>query len=119
MKVVTSHVGADFDSLASMVAATKLYPGAAPAFAGSVERRVREFCNLFEGSLPLVRSRDLDRGEVDTLIVVDCADARRLGAFAKLATSGAVHLHVYDHHPAADGEDEDGGGDDPRGPVLE
>jgi len=28
LKVITTHIGADFDSLASMVAATKLYPGA-------------------------------------------------------------------------------------------
>lgn len=119
MNVVTSHVGADFDSLASMIAATKLYPDSAPVFSGSVERRVREFCNLFEEALPLKRSRDIDRDHVHTLVVVDCADARRLGAFAPLATSGRVHLHVYDHHSTGGAASDAPGGLDPEVYVCE
>ena len=37
MDIITTHIGADFDSLAAMVAAKKLYPDAVlvfPGFAG-------------------------------------------------------------------------------------
>ena len=38
MDIITSHINADFDSLASMVAAKKLYPEAEIVFAGSQKK---------------------------------------------------------------------------------
>ena len=43
MEVITTHVNADFDGLASMIAAQKLYPEAVLAFSGSQERNLRDF----------------------------------------------------------------------------
>ena len=47
MKVITSHIGSDFDSLSSMVAASRLYEDAVLCFAGSATRNVREFLKRF------------------------------------------------------------------------
>ncbi len=38
MEVITTHINADFDSVASMLAAKKLYPEAVLAFPGSQEK---------------------------------------------------------------------------------
>ena len=43
MEVITTHVNADFDSVASMLAAKKLYPHAVLAFPGSQEKGLRDF----------------------------------------------------------------------------
>ena len=43
MEVITSHTNADFDALASMVAAKKLYPEAKLVFPGSQEKSMRDF----------------------------------------------------------------------------
>ena len=43
MEVITTHLNADFDALASMVAAKKLYPDAELVFAGSQEKVLRDF----------------------------------------------------------------------------
>ena len=43
MEVITTHLNADFDGLASMVAAKKFYPDAVMAFAGSQEKNIRDF----------------------------------------------------------------------------
>src|SRR3989304_4847636 len=43
MQVITSHVNADFDTLASMLAAKKLYPDAVLTFPGSLEKNLRDF----------------------------------------------------------------------------
>ena len=43
MEIITSHTNADFDALASMVAAKKLYPDARIVFAGSQEKSMRDF----------------------------------------------------------------------------
>jgi tRNA nucleotidyltransferase (CCA-adding enzyme) len=43
MDVITTHINADFDSMASMLAAKKLYPHAVLVFPGSQERSLRDF----------------------------------------------------------------------------
>ena len=42
-EVITTHLNADFDALASMIAAKKLYPRATLVFPGSQERNLRNF----------------------------------------------------------------------------
>ena len=42
-EVITTHTNADFDALASMLAAKKLYPNATLVFPGSQEKNLRNF----------------------------------------------------------------------------
>ncbi len=44
--VIVSHTNADFDALASMVAASLLYPAAVMSLPGGADRNVREFLSL-------------------------------------------------------------------------
>ena len=100
MKVITSHVNADFDSLSSMVAAKKLYPDATIVFPGSQEKTLRDF--LIHSTLYLydiVKLKKSDYDTIDTLILVDTRDKTRIGELAKVAESGKAKIHVYDHHP--------------------
>jgi tRNA nucleotidyltransferase (CCA-adding enzyme) len=41
--VITTHINADFDALASLLAAQKLYPDARVVFPGSQEKNLRTF----------------------------------------------------------------------------
>lgn len=99
MKIITSHVGSDFDSLASMIAAGKLYPDGVPCFSGSAERNVRDFLKRYRGRWPVLTPRKIRMDEVTKLIVVDARSIRRLGVLAPLATRPDVEVYVYDHHP--------------------
>ncbi len=38
MELITTHINADFDALASMIAASKLYPDAVMVFSGAQEK---------------------------------------------------------------------------------
>ena len=100
MEVITTHVNADFDSLASMVAAKKFYPDAVMAFAGSQEKNIREF--FVQSSSFLVdfrRQKQIPLKEVTKLILVDTRLARRIGNFAKCLKNPGIEVHLYDHHP--------------------
>ena len=55
MDLISTPVAADFDALASMLAASELYPQARLVFPGSQERNVREF--LAQASLPVAFER--------------------------------------------------------------
>ncbi|HME46071.1 MAG TPA: CBS domain-containing protein [Syntrophorhabdales bacterium] len=103
MKIVTTHYNADFDALSSMVAAKKLYPDAVLVFPGSQEKSVRDF--LIHSTayfLDIAKPKELDYDAVDTLILVDTKQRKRIGELARLLDNKNLKVHVYDHHPPTD-----------------
>ncbi len=102
MEVILGHINVDFDALASMVAAKKLYPDAVMVFAGAVNRNVREFIALHGDVLEFMDPRALDTEAIERLIVVDNRIADRLGEFKDLPERPGVEVFIYDHHPPSD-----------------
>ena len=101
-EVITTHVNADFDALASMLAASKLYPGAALAFPGSQEKNLRNFfLNSTFYLLNITKVKNIDIDAIKKLILVDTRQKGRIGDFARLADRKDVEIHIYDHHPDA------------------
>ncbi len=99
MRLITTHINADFDGLAAMIAARKIYPDAVMAFPGSQERNVREFISqslLY--AYDFSKIKDIDLQAVDTLILVDTRSSDRIGPFAECLTNPGIKLHLYDHH---------------------
>jgi tRNA nucleotidyltransferase (CCA-adding enzyme) len=99
MRLITTHLNADFDGLAAMLAAQKLYPDALLAFPGSQEKNVREYIaqNLIYRH-DFQRAADLDLTAVTTLILVDTRSSTRIGPFAACLDNPGLSLHLYDHH---------------------
>ncbi len=104
MKVITTHIGADFDSLASMVAAAKLYPGARACFSGSAGRNVREFLKRTPGRWEILTPSQVDMNKITMLIVVDARSPARIASFAGILGRPGLEVHVYDHHAAVQEE---------------
>jgi tRNA nucleotidyltransferase (CCA-adding enzyme) len=105
MEVITSHTNADFDALASMVAARKLYPGATLVFPGSQEKSMRDF--FLESTFYAVEAeklRNVDVDNVTRLIIVDNRNPARLGKLAGALDRPGVSVHIYDHHPPTEGD---------------
>lgn len=100
MDLITSHNALDFDGLAAMVAAGKLYPGAVKVFCGTLSKNVKQFMALYKDSLTIKSPKEIAGQNVRRMIVVDTAKASRLGHLKKLASQPGMEFHVYDHHPA-------------------
>lgn len=98
MEIITSHINADFDSLASMVAAKKLYPDAEIVFAGSQEKKLRDFIEAFK-PVEIKRIKDIDLSNITRLIIVDTKNPERIGQFAELISKPGIDIQIYDHHP--------------------
>lgn len=101
MEIITSHNALDFDGLASMVAASKLYPSATRVFSGTLSKNVKRFIALYKDFLMMKMPREVDFGNVSRMIVVDTANANRLGHLSELARRESMDFHIYDHHPPA------------------
>lgn len=100
--VITTHINADFDAMASLLAAQKLYPRAVVVFPGSQEANLR---NFFVKSMAYLFNmadiKDIDFAAVKRLVLVDTRQARRIGKMAELLERPGLEVHVYDHHPPA------------------
>ena len=103
--VITTHVNADFDAMASMLGAQKLYPGSVVVFPGSQERNLRSF---FVESMRYLYSmadiKEISFSEVERLVVVDTKQAHRIGKLAPLLEDPGIEIHLYDHHPPAEND---------------
>src|SRR4051794_18258918 len=96
--VVATHANTDFDALASLVAARRLYPAAAGCLPGSLNRNVREFYRLHADELDLCDPSQLDLRAVRRLVVVETTQATRLGELEPLVHDDAVEKVAFDHH---------------------
>ncbi len=105
MHVITTHLNADFDGLASMIAAQKLYPGALLVFPGSQEKNLREFISqTLIYRYDFQKAKNIDLAKVETLIVVDTRSSERIGPLAACLKNPGIRVHLYDHHPLSSGD---------------
>ena len=97
LKLILTHDNADFDAIASMLAAYKLDPGALPVLPARINRNVEHFLNLYGSALPFIPRDELRRGAaVDQVTVVDTQS---------FSTARGMRpntpIQFFDHHPLA------------------
>lgn len=103
--VITSHMNADFDAVASMLAAQKLYPEAVVLFPGSQEKNLRDFfISSMSYLFNMADAGTIDFSAVKRLILVDTRRQDRLKAVAGLLNQEGMEIHIYDHHPALEND---------------
>ena len=101
--LITCHVNADFDALASMLCAQKLYPEAVVVFPGSQEKNLRNFfiqsmVYLFN----IAEQGKIDFSSVTKLVLVDTRRRNRIGDLCRVLDNPGLEIHIYDHHPKKD-----------------
>ncbi len=99
MRIITTHLGADFDALGAMAGLLLLEPTARLVFSGSQEAGVRRFLQQERPPLPQLRLKELRRAPLERAWVADCSSLRRLGEVGELVQQAACPVTVVDHHP--------------------
>lgn len=99
MEIIISHVNLDFDSLAAMVAAQKLYPHARMVLPTAMGRNVREFIQLHRDILDYTDAREIDRAKVKRVILVDTRQLNRFGELQDVFKRRGIEVFAFDHHP--------------------
>ncbi len=101
--VITAHTNADFDALAAIVAASKLYPDAVLVFPGSQEKNLRNF--FIQSTTYLFNFKtfkDINPDTVELLVLVDTRQASRVQHVRAILDKPGLRIHLYDHHPNTD-----------------
>jgi len=94
MEIITSHEHTDFDGLASMLGAAKLYPGAIPVLPQRLNRNLRDFLALYRDELPFVQREDVPQRTVRVLTLVDTQSLPSLKGMSR-----DTEIRIIDHHP--------------------
>ena len=100
LTIITSHINADFDAVASMLAAQKLYPEALAVFPGTQEKNLRNF--FIQSMVYLFNIIELNRidfSAVTRLVLVDTRRRSRIGELSRVLDNPGLEIHVFDHHP--------------------
>jgi len=99
-EIITTHINADFDALASMLAVSKLYPNALMVFPGSQEQNLRNFFLQSTAYLfNFAKLKEVKSDRVKRLILVDTRQVSRIGPLEKILKNKDLEIHIYDHHP--------------------
>lgn len=97
MEVILTHQNADFDAIASLLGAHKLFPAAVPVLPHRVNNNCRAFISLYGAELPFVQPDDLPREPIERAILVDTQNLTTLKGMEP-----DLDVHVIDHHERVD-----------------
>lgn len=98
MQIAVTHNNTDFDALASLVAATYLYPGAIGVLPKQLRPNVKNFLALHRDLFKIRSFRELDLEKVSGLIVVDANNWSRLEQLGPLRNRDDLSIELWDHH---------------------
>lgn len=94
MRLILTHENADFDAVASLLAAHKLYPDATPLLPRRLNRNVEQFFALYWETFPFIRPSEWTRRKISNILLVDTHALNTVRGIVKEPT-----VHVIDHHP--------------------
>jgi tRNA nucleotidyltransferase (CCA-adding enzyme) len=98
MRVITTHLSADFDAFAAALCAVRLYPGYRVLFPGSLEAAVRRFRSEIGIPFPEIKLRQARRSTWEHAVVVDTRTPRRLGEAWDMVKRWQCPVTLIDHH---------------------
>jgi nanoRNase/pAp phosphatase (c-di-AMP/oligoRNAs hydrolase)/CBS domain-containing protein len=98
MQIITTHRNTDFDALASVIAASILYPGSRPVLPKNLNPNVKAFLSIHKDLFQISDADEIDLQEVTRLIVVDVNRWERLDRVASLRDKEDLEIFLWDHH---------------------
>jgi len=93
VEVILTHENADFDAIASLLGANKIFPEAVPVLPRRVNRNCRAFLSLYGAELPFVHPDDLPRRRIHRAILVDTQGLTTLKGMRR-----DLQVDIIDHH---------------------
>lgn len=119
MELIISHTNCDFDSFASMVAASLLHPAAKICIVGSPESNLKQFLAENGSRFSIVKEKSVNPERITKLIIVDNRDPKRMGKIGSYllekieksesksgqeSSQAFPTIICYDHHPDSDND---------------
>lgn len=104
MIIATTHKNTDFDGLASVIAATILYPDCIGVVPKMTNKNVDQFLSTHKTAFNLILPNEVKHENVSKLVVVDTNQWHRLDRLEKLAKRKDLAIDLWDHHMTGKGD---------------
>ena len=99
LTIILTHNYADFDALAALVAAAKLYPGSHALAPEKIQPDAARFIEEYGDQLPVKIDAGVEEhSSAKIAVIVDGRRRSSIGLFLPLVEK-AREVHIYDHHP--------------------
>ncbi len=98
MRIATTHRNTDFDALASVMAATLIYPDTVAVIPAAVNPNIKAFLSIHKDLFSIWPPAEVDLDAVDELIVVDVNRWARLDGLHALKDRTDLTIRLWDHH---------------------
>ena len=99
MKIVLTHKNADFDALASSIAASRIYKNSVPVLPSCINSNVRNFLSIHKNHFNCITAKDIpDFKKIRKVIIVDTNRWARIEN-SELFSGLDAKIHMWDHHP--------------------
>jgi tRNA nucleotidyltransferase (CCA-adding enzyme) len=98
MIIATTHQNTDFDGLASVIAATLIYPECIPVLPAQVNPNLKPFLSIHKDLFNFKTPDEIDLDAVTRLVVVDINRWERLGRLKQLQERKDLVIDLWDHH---------------------
>jgi len=98
MIIATTHRNTDFDGLASVVAATLIYPDCVPVLPTQVNPNLKPFLSIHKDLFQFRTPEEIELDSVTKLVVVDINRWERLGRLRKLQERQDLAIELWDNH---------------------
>ncbi|RLB19928.1 MAG: tRNA nucleotidyl transferase [Deltaproteobacteria bacterium] len=102
MEIVLTHKNADFDALASLVAASMVYPESKPVLPKALNANVKAFLSIHKDVFSFQESPSSLTSRIRRLIVVDTNSWSRIEGGSRFLAHEPEDIHVWDHHGRGD-----------------
>jgi len=99
MRIICTHRNADFDALASVIAAKILFPEAIPLLPRQINPNVKAFLSIHKDIFETHTVTEVDLDQVKELVVVDTNQWERLEGLQPLRNKSHIQIQLWDHHP--------------------
>ena len=84
MQIITTHTHTDFDGLASMMAASIIYPDAVPVLPKNINPNVKSFMSIHKDIFETRHVDQVKHDDIDSLVIVDVNRWNRLDKMGRL-----------------------------------
>src|SRR5690625_5484464 len=98
MQIIISHMNTDFDALASMIAAKKIYPEAQVVITDKQNVPVKQYLTIYGEMLDLMQDNLVDWSEDTEIILVDEASLSRVSDHIHKLIEDKVKIMVNDEY---------------------
>ena len=98
MEIITTHKNSDFDAVASVFAATRIYRHGLPLLPKSLNPNVKAFISLHKDLFIFKTPGEVDLAAVSRLVAVDAPRWSRLEGLKELRDKPDLDIHIWDHH---------------------